>query len=197
LLLAGVFLEPLFAEGSRGALVHYHIYENVGAIFILLELVIMIILPIKAGKFGDKKTVRVIRAFSFFYIARFPIAGILVIIPQPFRLALALLLLNATPYLWIRYFLLPFVERPEPIELGSKDIKGIAGHYSLSPRETEILGLIMEGKSNRDMEESLFISYHTVKNHVYNIYRKLGVKTRFELFHLVSNGEQVSPEVAD
>jgi DNA-binding CsgD family transcriptional regulator len=44
----------------------------------------------------------------------------------------------------------------------------------------------MAGKSNRDMEEDLFISYHMVKNHVYNLYRKLGVKIRFELSHLVT-----------
>ena len=43
--------------------------------------------------------------------------------------------------------------------------------------------LILDGKSNKEIEDSLFISYHTVKNHVYKLYQKLGVKTRFELVH--------------
>jgi len=186
-LLAGVFLELLFAEGSLAAQVHYQIYENAGAVFILLEIVIMIIMPFKAGKLKDKERVKLVRAFSLLYICRYPAVLLMVIIPQPFRLLLALLMLNAVPYIWCRYFMLPFVKRSTPQAVKKMDLSDVAAQYRLSPREAEILGLIMEGKSNRNMEESLFISYHTVKNHVYNLYRKLGVKTRFELLHMMSN----------
>ncbi|NLM38633.1 MAG: response regulator transcription factor [Firmicutes bacterium] len=48
----------------------------------------------------------------------------------------------------------------------------------LTPRECEVLKLIAKGYSNSEIAEELFISKHTVKNHVSNIYRKLGVDDR-------------------
>ena len=186
LIMAGICAEPFLAEGRLPAQVHYHIYENIGGIFILMELGIMIALPIQAGKLKDRKLARVVRAFSFLYISRFPALVLMVLVPQPFRILLALLYLNCVPYLWYRLFMEPYLIGSNESPAEAMDLGDLAGHYRLSPRETEILGLIMVGKSNRDMEEDLFISYHTVKNHVYNLYRKLGVKTRFELLHLVS-----------
>jgi two-component system response regulator DegU len=45
--------------------------------------------------------------------------------------------------------------------------------------------LILQGKSNREIEELLFISGHTVKNHIYDIYRKLDIKSRSQLANLI------------
>lgn len=50
----------------------------------------------------------------------------------------------------------------------------------LSPRETEILALVADGCSNRDIAEGLHLSYNTVRNHLRNIQRKLGVHSRLE-----------------
>ena len=48
----------------------------------------------------------------------------------------------------------------------------------LTPREREVLKLIAQGLSNGEIASTLFISEHTVKNHVSNIYRKLGDNDR-------------------
>jgi len=48
----------------------------------------------------------------------------------------------------------------------------------LTEREREILGLLGEGYSNRDIAEELVITVGTVKNHVHNILDKLDVHTR-------------------
>lgn len=48
----------------------------------------------------------------------------------------------------------------------------------LTPRECEVLKLIAKGYTNSEIAEALFISKHTVKNHVSNIYRKLGEDDR-------------------
>jgi pimeloyl-ACP methyl ester carboxylesterase/DNA-binding CsgD family transcriptional regulator len=48
----------------------------------------------------------------------------------------------------------------------------------LSPREREVLGLITEGLGNAEIAERLSISEKTVRNHVSNIFDKLGVWTR-------------------
>lgn len=51
----------------------------------------------------------------------------------------------------------------------------------LSPREAEVLELLVEGYSTADAAERLFISVHTLRVHVKNIYRKLSVGNRVEL----------------
>jgi LuxR family maltose regulon positive regulatory protein len=48
----------------------------------------------------------------------------------------------------------------------------------LSEREREVLLLIAEGLSNREIAQRLFLSLSTVKVHTYNIYGKLGVHSR-------------------
>jgi DNA-binding CsgD family transcriptional regulator/ligand-binding sensor protein len=51
----------------------------------------------------------------------------------------------------------------------------------LTPRELDVLKYVVEGLSNRDIAEQLYISIHTVKNHITNIFRKLEVKDRSQL----------------
>ncbi len=51
----------------------------------------------------------------------------------------------------------------------------------LTPREKEILNLLLTNHSNRQMEEKLFIDYETIRSHRKNVYRKLEVKTILEL----------------
>jgi len=51
----------------------------------------------------------------------------------------------------------------------------------LSQREREIVNLVAQGYKNREMAEKMFISEQTVKNHLHNIFDKLGVSDRLEL----------------
>lgn len=48
----------------------------------------------------------------------------------------------------------------------------------LSDREMEVLSLVARGLSNRAIAETLYISEKTVKNHLYSIFRKIGVSDR-------------------
>ena len=52
--------------------------------------------------------------------------------------------------------------------------------YDLTAREKEILALMVEGLSNPDIAERLFVSRSTVKFHVSNILSKLGAESRTE-----------------
>ena len=54
------------------------------------------------------------------------------------------------------------------------------GTFGLSRREREVLGLIVQGRNNREIGERLFISQRTVGVHVGNILSKLGVSGRVE-----------------
>ena len=51
----------------------------------------------------------------------------------------------------------------------------------LSDREMEIVQLVAQGFQNKEIGKKLFISENTVKNHLHNIYDKLGVSDRLEL----------------
>jgi LuxR family transcriptional regulator of csgAB operon len=50
----------------------------------------------------------------------------------------------------------------------------------LSEREIEILNLVAQGAMNTEIGEKLHISRHTVKSHIYNIYKKIKVTNRLE-----------------
>ncbi len=52
---------------------------------------------------------------------------------------------------------------------------------SLSQRETEVLQCLVDGQSYKSIAEKLFISVHTVRFHLHNIYEKLHVRSRAEL----------------
>ncbi|TMQ04180.1 MAG: response regulator transcription factor [Deltaproteobacteria bacterium] len=71
---------------------------------------------------------------------------------------------------------------------GSALARGVIGEvavakqdtFGLSPREREVLALIAEGRTNREIGERLFISQKTVGVHVGNILAKLSVSGRVE-----------------
>ncbi len=54
----------------------------------------------------------------------------------------------------------------------------------LTPVETKIVQEVCQGLKNKEVAEKLFISENTVKSHLYNIYRKLNIKSRTELMKL-------------
>ena len=51
----------------------------------------------------------------------------------------------------------------------------------LTRREHEVVALIAEGRSNKEIARQLHIAIHTVKSHVHNILEKLALRTRLEL----------------
>ncbi|MCK4889585.1 MAG: helix-turn-helix transcriptional regulator, partial [Candidatus Aminicenantes bacterium] len=57
----------------------------------------------------------------------------------------------------------------------------------ISSREKEIIFLVIKGISNKEIEDKLFISPHTVKNHIYNIFQKLNISSRGQLTELFKN----------
>lgn len=69
------------------------------------------------------------------------------------------------------------------IENHSKNIQ----NDLLSKREHEILNLIAQGMSNREIADSLFLSKYTIECHIKNIYRKLSVSNRSKAIHTGRN----------
>jgi two-component system nitrate/nitrite response regulator NarL len=63
-----------------------------------------------------------------------------------------------------------------------KNFSDIAQPLSeLSTREQQVIALVCEGLSNREMAEKLGVTEGTVKGHLHAIYEQLGVRSRIEL----------------
>ena len=62
----------------------------------------------------------------------------------------------------------------------SKAANHLPGDPTLTQREAEVLRMLATGHSNAAIGKTLFISPHTVKTHIYNIYRKIEVSDRLQ-----------------
>jgi PAS domain S-box-containing protein len=64
--------------------------------------------------------------------------------------------------------------------LGPLDEEASAPHAQLTPRQAEVLRLLEQGRSTRQIAEELHLSTETVRNHVRNLMHSLGVHSRLE-----------------
>ena len=70
----------------------------------------------------------------------------------------------------------------------------LLGALRMTGRETEIMGLIADGLSNREIAHRLGIATYTVKSHVHNILEKLALHTRLEIAAHAHRGGGQKPE---
>ena len=98
------------------------------------------------------------------------------------------LLKNMEPEYWLDY-IVSIVQGEAPISrvLAGKILQEFAGQKQAAPdnrlseREKEVLQLISQGLSNKEISEKLFLSESTVKNHLRNILDKLHLQNRMQL----------------
>jgi DNA-binding CsgD family transcriptional regulator len=68
-------------------------------------------------------------------------------------------------------------------------VKAAAEKYDLTRREEAVLRLLMEGRSNAEICETMIIAENTLKKHILNVYRKLGINNRTGLFKMILEKE--------
>jgi len=140
-------------------------------------------------EFGKKKAAQ---AFGKLYLIYYTAFFASIAIPPPLNLLILsglLFLSNLIPPFWLRcYFIKHYVYHSFSDDRSLLD--GIIKEFHISKREQEIIELILQGKSNKEIKELLFISFNTVKNHIYNLYQKLGVKSRGQLVHFIMESQK-------
>jgi DNA-binding CsgD family transcriptional regulator len=168
---------------------------------IAIPIALLAYLMIRAGRGSraeGKKSLRIFAVVSIVCYILFLAAFFIVQAGPSFRWAVPLCLFAAdiSPVLSLRNVLRKY-GRPIPLEtFRDEGINRFRAMFQLSNREVEILDLLLKGKSNKDIERALFVSPHTVRNHVHNIYQKLGVGSRLQLMNFVrawtESGEESS-----
>lgn len=77
--------------------------------------------------------------------------------------------------------LIEYLSRIGTVPVLKPDSGSFSETYKLSSREAEVLVLLLEGYTNKEIGEKLFISYITVRTHVSHIFEKTGTSSRIEL----------------
>ena len=129
---------------------------------------------------------KAVRVFAGLYLSKYTLTFSALFLPNIARnyfIAAVLILSNFIPIYWLKQF---FVKKY--VDIDSTKTEGIlemlTEEYRISKREREIIELILKGKSNKEIEDILCISFSTVKNHIYNVYQKMGINSRGQLMHL-------------
>jgi DNA-binding CsgD family transcriptional regulator len=141
----------------------------------------------EAKELKNRSRIRAVRAFSTVYVVFFFYQLFLWLLPLYTGVMLStfnLLLLNVIP---IPFLASQLKERARSVsdkpETREK-IERFYENYGLSIREKEIAELILEGKSNDEIKDELFISVFTVKRHITNIFIKLDIRSRLQLIRM-------------
>lgn len=79
-----------------------------------------------------------------------------------------------------RYFI-AITQLEKSVHPSEDFLSDFSREHSLTVREKEVIPLIVEGMGNKQIADQLCISTKTVNNHIYNLYKKLEINSRFEL----------------
>ena len=66
----------------------------------------------------------------------------------------------------------------------------LSERFQLTRREQDVLDCLLNGRSNREIESELYISIHTVKAHIQNIYKKMGISKRGDLIQFIKDSDK-------
>jgi DNA-binding CsgD family transcriptional regulator/PAS domain-containing protein len=76
--------------------------------------------------------------------------------------------------------------QPLPGGLPNLFLEAFCARHRLSPREQEVIHLLLEGLGTSQMADRLSISEHTIRDHLKRLYRKTGTRSRSELLSVLS-----------
>jgi len=105
----------------------------------------------------------------------------LVLKESPTSLLLKCIRSVAAGQFWMVHGPVSDINSPDPGHTPPIDLRMQARRFGLTPREHEVLVLVIAGKTNKQIAEQFSISEQTVKHHITHIFDKVGVYNRLEL----------------
>lgn len=178
----------------------YILFSNVLTIFfVAIESTVLIIaifqLLLRTKDIKDKNKQRAIRTFALLNLTVYSVRIALFLFANRSEVLASIYLplffmANILPILYWKaylkkYFIAPPLQRTDTLTL-----KQFLEEYKISKREEEVIWQLCEGKTNKEISETLFISLQTVKDHIYRIYQKTDVKNRVQLINLIQSCRQ-------
>ena len=175
--------------------IHYAFYpearwlEHLDSVLItggisIVYISLILLMLINKHKLEKQKAVGV---FSIVYgVVFLPIASFMFIIPFKLTIVSSLFIIsNFVPFVWIHWYFKKYFVESINFTNNDDSLNKFVEQYGLTSREHEITELILQGKSNKEIEKMLFISAHTVRNHTHNLYKKIGVTGRGQMVGLI------------
>ena len=152
-----------------------------------------VLLAVGSRRQPDEGIRRALGVLSICYIALFTLLTVLLLVWRT-RLVDRAILISADLVLELSYNVLmvawanrfaPAFAEAAPAEAGAgPGFDALCESFRISPREREIIELVCQGLTNREIAARLFISIGTVKDHNYTIFQKAGVRNRTMLAQL-------------
>ncbi len=145
-------------------------------------------LVFKALKIRDKTRKRTILFIGFFYLCMlnvYTIAFLHVIKLSHFSFIVLHFGYNIPPLIFLFFYLKKSNLGVSGLISQEENLKNFFKQHRITPRESEIILMLMSGRKNKDIGKELFISYHTVKNHIHKIYQKLDVRNRLQMYDII------------
>ena len=159
----------------------------------------LVMLLISGRRIQNVSRKKSVLTFGWLYLTPYVSYFIATLLPQQiskFAASGALFLFNIVPIIWIHGFFSKYYGVMGIIE-NRLLLNNFAQKHDISKRELEVIELLLQGKSNKEIEDILFISFNTVKNHIYNIYQKLGVNSRGQLMYYILEAKSKTDMISD
>jgi DNA-binding CsgD family transcriptional regulator len=178
---AGLLLSP------ENAILNWLIIVDIFVMttILILTYLFLIRLLIYSKKLQDPNKSKIVNSFGIFYVSVYTLLFVSIAFPESIRFFSFLgthLLFNLFPFLWIKQYLQKYWS-VSPLVMDKVNMDEIYDKHGISQRERDIAGLLMQGKSNKEIADSLYIAPNTVKNHIHSLFQKLQVKSRFQLMN--------------
>jgi DNA-binding CsgD family transcriptional regulator len=190
--LGQVLLTKNYFDTNNDQLLRYF-YQSINLASIVGFCLIALYMLVKSRDLTDMNQRTAAKNFGLIYLLCFGFVFTVTskfILPYfgPFKVLIIIFLfftLNLPPLLYLRLYLNKYHLAPLAQPDTEAELQGFFSKHEISKREQEIIRLMLKGKSNNEIMKELFISLHTVKNHIYNIYQKLEVKNRLQINNLI------------
>ena len=187
------YKEVLFDENGMFDKVYGPLHPLYKAYLIgyFVAMIVVVIRSLRRQRFPSQKQAVLITTIVFGNVALWLAEQF---IPGPFEYMSAIYLFSEVLLLGLHWMMLdpPAAAPSTPIEIL---LARIPEGVTLHPREREILDLVLENEKRKDIAEKLSLSENTVKTYTRNLYRKLGVSSREELFALLPEQVEKQPTV--